>query len=63
MAELIGLIDAVAFCRLDQRQATALLGRGQELVLTHQVLADELGTVREIVSRLLRCFGREAGWI
>jgi CRP/FNR family transcriptional regulator len=29
---------------------------------THQALADELGTVREIVSRLLKRFER-AGWI
>jgi CRP/FNR family transcriptional regulator len=32
------------------------------LALTHQALADELGTVREIVSRLLRRFERE-GWV
>jgi CRP/FNR family transcriptional regulator len=31
-------------------------------MLTHQELADELGTVREIVSRLLRRFERE-GWV
>lgn len=62
MADLTMLIDAVAFQRLDQRLATALLGRGPELALTHQALADELGTVREIVSRLLRRFERE-GWV
>ncbi|MEO5660993.1 MAG: Crp/Fnr family transcriptional regulator [Polaromonas sp.] len=62
MADLTGLIDAVAFHRLDQRLAAALLGRGQNLALTHQALADELGTVREIVSRLLRRFERE-GWV
>ena len=62
MADLTGLIDAVAFQRLDQRLAAALLGRGQDLTVTHQELADELGTVREIVSRLLRRFERE-GWL
>ena len=62
MADLTGLIDAVAFHRLDQRLAAALLGRGQQLSITHQTLADELGTVREIVSRLLRRFERE-GWV
>ena len=62
MADLTGLIDAVAFHRLDQRLAAALLGRGQNLTLTHQALADELGTVREIISRLLRRFERE-GWV
>ena len=62
MADLTGLIDAVAFQRLDQRLAAALLGRGQTMALTHQQLANELGTVREIVSRLLRRFERE-GWV
>lgn len=59
MADLTGLIDAVAFQRLDQRLASALLGRGNDLALTHQDLADELGTVREMVSRLLRRFERD----
>ena len=61
-AWLTGLIDAVAFQRLDQRLAATLLGRGQNLALTHQQLANELGTVREMVSRLLRRFERE-GWV
>jgi CRP/FNR family transcriptional regulator, anaerobic regulatory protein len=62
MADLTSLIDAVAFQRLDRRLAAALLGRGQQLNLTHQTLADELGTVREMVTRLLRRFERE-GWV
>jgi CRP/FNR family transcriptional regulator len=62
MADLTGLVDAVAFQRLDQRLAATLLGRGQNLALTHQQLANELGTVREMVSRLLRRFERE-GWV
>jgi CRP/FNR family transcriptional regulator len=62
MADLTGLIDAVAFQRLDQRLAACLLGRGQDVALSHQQLASELGTVREMVSRLLRRFERE-GWV
>jgi len=62
MADLTGLIDAVAFRKLDQRLAAALLGHGSALATTHQRLADELGTVREIVTRLLRRFERE-GWV
>jgi len=62
MADLTALVDAVAFQRLDRRLAAALLGRGQQLNLTHQALADELGTVREMVTRLLRRFERE-GWV
>ncbi len=62
MADLTCLVDAVAFHKLDRRLAGALLGRGQQLNVTHQTLADELGTVREIVTRLLRRFERE-GWV
>ncbi len=56
------LIDAVAFQKLDQRLAATLLGRGLDLSLTHQALADEQGTAREIITRLLRRFERE-GWL
>lgn len=62
LADLIALAEAVAFQRLDQRLAAALLGRGPVVPVTHQALADELGTVREIVTRLLRRFERE-GWL
>lgn len=62
LADVIGLAEAVAFQRLDRRLAAALLGRGAVLVATHQALAEELGTVREIVTRLLRRFER-AGWV
>jgi CRP/FNR family transcriptional regulator, anaerobic regulatory protein len=62
MADLASLIDAVAFQRLDKRLATALLGHSQKLSRTHQDLANELGTVREVVTRLLHRFARE-GWI
>ncbi|HMA06940.1 MAG TPA: Crp/Fnr family transcriptional regulator [Ramlibacter sp.] len=62
MADLTTLVDAIAFHRLDQRLAAALLGHGPELAVTHQALAQDLGTVREIVTRLLRRFERE-GWV
>ena len=62
MADLTSLVDAVAFHKLDRRLAAALLGHGAQLAITHQTLADELGTVREIVTRLLRRFERE-GWV
>lgn len=62
LAELMALAEAVAFQRLDQRLAQALLARGDVLASTHQALADELGTVREIVTRLLRRFERQ-GWV
>lgn len=62
LADLMALAEAVAFQRLDQRLAAALLGHGGTLKLTHQALADELGTAREIVTRLLRRFEQQ-GWV
>ena len=62
LAEVMELVDEVAFRRLDQRLAQLLVRRGPVLEATHQKLADELGSVREIVSRLLRGF-EERGWI
>ena len=62
LADLMALAEAVAFQRLDQRLAAALLGHGEVLHTSHQALADELGTVREMVTRLLRRFER-AGWL
>jgi CRP/FNR family transcriptional regulator len=56
LADLMGLVEAVAFQRLDQRLAAALLGHGLTVHATHQALADQLGTVREIVTRLLKRF-------
>lgn len=63
IAELMTLVEEVAFSRLDQRLAKLLLSRG-ELVIhaTHQQLAEELGSVREIVSRLLKGFAAQ-GWL
>lgn len=59
MADLTALIEAVAFQRLDSRLASTLLGHGQQVRVTHQALADDLGTVREIVTRLLHRFERD----
>jgi len=61
IADLMALIEDVAFGRMDVRLARRLLeldnGSG-ELHLTHQQLATELGTAREVVSRLLKDFER-----
>jgi CRP/FNR family transcriptional regulator len=62
LADLMALAEAVAFQRLDQRLAAALLGHGAVVHASHQELADALGTVREIVTRLLKRFER-AGWV
>ncbi|MCM2313348.1 MAG: Crp/Fnr family transcriptional regulator [Steroidobacteraceae bacterium] len=62
LTDLMALVEAVAFHKLDRRLAAALLGRGKVVALTHQQLADELGSVREIVSRVLRGFA-DHGWV
>jgi CRP/FNR family transcriptional regulator len=59
IADLMQLIEEVAFHKLDQRLASLLLGHGRVLHTTHQQLADELGSVREIVSRLLKGFAAQ----
>ncbi len=56
LQELMQLVDAIAFQRLDRRLAALLLSRETPLKTTHQKLADELGTVRVMVSRLLERF-------
>jgi CRP/FNR family transcriptional regulator len=61
VTELLSLIDAIAFGRMDARLATLLLqriGNQQELQITHQHLANELGTAREVISRLLKEYER-----
>jgi CRP/FNR family transcriptional regulator len=59
MAELMQLVEEVAFRKLDQRLAGLLLGRGRIVRATHQQLADELGSVREMISRLLKGFAEQ----
>lgn len=59
MADLMLLIEAIAFGRGDARLAQRLLELGAapgEVAATHQQLAAELGTAREVVSRLLKEF-------
>lgn len=59
IADLMQLVEEVAFHRLDQRLAALLLGKGRMLHVTHQQLADELGSVREFISRLLKGFAAQ----
>ena len=62
LTDLMQLVSAVAFQKLDQRLAALLLAKPSPIHTTHQALADELGSVREIVSRLLKDFA-EQGWV
>lgn len=58
IADLMMLVDALAFRRLDQRLALILAKGATVRRSTHQQIADELGTVREIASRVLKEFER-----
>lgn len=55
-AGLMALVKAEAYQRRYRRLAGCLLGHGTVLNVTHQALAHELDTVREIVTRLLKRF-------
>lgn len=60
LGNLIHTVEEVVFHRLDQRLAAYLYGRfessGDPLLTTHQDIASDLGTSREVISRLLKDF-------
>ena len=59
---LMQLVEEVAFRKLDQRLAAWLAARAPLSAMSHQAIAQELGSVREIVSRLLKQF-EDQGWV
>jgi CRP/FNR family transcriptional regulator len=57
--ELLSVVNAVAFQQLDDRVLQLLcqkatLFKSNEIKITHQQLADELGSTREVVSRIVK---------
>lgn len=56
LADLMMLVEAIAFQKLDQRLAAILLEAAPETKASQTQLADRLGTVRDIVGRLLKNF-------
>jgi CRP/FNR family transcriptional regulator, anaerobic regulatory protein len=65
MSDLFRVIEEVAFARMDVRLAQKLLqlkNANGEIEATHQQLAVELGTAREVVSRQVNEFQRR-GWL
>ncbi len=63
--DLVTLVDEVAFDEMDRRLAKRLLALSMEtpqVMVTHQEIANELGTAREVISRLLKQFTTR-GWI
>lgn len=62
---LFRIIEEVAFSHLDIRLAQRLANlasNDHHIVTTHQQLASELGTAREVVSRQMQEFQRK-GWL
>lgn len=62
ISDLIVLVDEVAFHSIASRLAGLLVAGQGNLTATHQQLADELGSAREVVSRELKEFERQ-GWV
>lgn len=65
LSTVMAIVDEIAFRRMDARVAALLLARAQTqnpLRITHQEIASELGSSREVISRLLEDFN-ERGWI
>ncbi len=59
LTDLMALVEAISFGRGDARLARRLLesvDASDEVVATHQQLAAELGTAREVISRFLKEF-------
>lgn len=59
LAEVIAVLEEVAFHRMDERIAAyliALASQGETLSITHHEIASDLGTTREVVSRNLKEF-------
>ena len=57
--DLIGTIDQLIFNRLDERlynylKEKAMLSGNSQVNLTHQQIATDMGTAREVISRLLK---------
>ncbi len=62
--ELLQVVDSVAFQKMDTRIFNFLVKKSEinnnkTIQITHQQIADELGTVREVVSRILKQLERE----
>jgi CRP/FNR family transcriptional regulator len=61
LSDVMELVEEVAFGRMDQRLMEYLVEKSADgkLETTHQKIAGDLGTSREVVSRLLKDFERK----
>jgi CRP/FNR family transcriptional regulator len=65
LLDVLDIVDDVVFRRMDERLASFLLARSRQqnpMTITHQEIAAELGSAREVISRLLEDFVGK-GWI
>lgn len=59
LSTMMAIIDEVVFQRMDKRVAAYLINRkktGKAITVTHQEIASELGSSREVISRILGDF-------
>jgi len=58
LAGVMALVEEIAFGRMDRRLTEYIVEKSEDgrLSLTHQKIADDLGTSREVVSRILKDF-------
>ncbi|NOH03197.1 MAG: Crp/Fnr family transcriptional regulator [Chloroflexi bacterium] len=62
LSTVMAIVDEIAFQRMDRRVAALLLKRAgiqNPVRITHQEIAAELGSSREVISRLLEDFASE----
>ena len=61
LGDIMELVDEVAFRRMDERLMEYLQAKEADGLLqtTHQKIASDLGTSREVVSRILKDFERQ----
>ncbi len=62
LASVMAIVDEVAFRRMDARLASFLVSQGQiqnPIQITHQEIAAELGSSREVISRILEDFASQ----
>lgn len=62
LSTVMAVVDEVVFKRMDRRVAAVLLNQARvqnPMRVTHQEIAAELGSSREVISRILEDFSRE----
>ena len=64
LADVISLVESISFEHINRRLARYLLAQASQgkLHVTHQTVATELGSAREVISRQLKSFEKH-GWI